>query len=229
MPLFRRRSPEVNAHTPLREPDSSGPQQGRRRFPNERAIREALERQLAICAARVQTGELELIDAGFVVQVHVNQAGSYEQWRAHWERRLASVPGRGLGTQTWRTALPDGAISVIVIPVKPGTSTVTAVLPKRAVVRGVAGTPTGRERNLVPEMIGPPLAAHSPMPKRGETAELMGMDTIHGWLEWARADQAPRLAPPVFEYVRANGQQCLGREVVTWDLAWPLPAPVLRT
>jgi hypothetical protein len=225
MPLFRRRPPQVTAHPPLREPSSSGPQPRRPRSRTQRDVRDALDRQLAICA-RVRTGEFDLFDVGVVVQVHHNQANSYDRWKAHWERRLASVPGRSLGTQLWPATLPEDALSVIVIPVKPGTTTVTAALPKRAVIKGVAGTPTRRERNLIPAMIGQPIAAHARTPKPGES-ELMGMDRIQGWLELGRADEAPRLAAPIFEYVLANGQQSVRREVVTWDLPWPLSAPNL--
>ncbi len=226
MPLFRRHGPAVNAHTSLGPPSYGGPQRARSVRPKSK-IAALLKRQLAICAARVDTGEFEVLDVGLVVQVHVIHNDSYVDWRAHWDRRFNSIPKRGLGTATWPAALPEGGWSVLVVPVKPGTATLTAALPPRTALKGVLGTPTGRARNLVPALIASPLVGHTTTPTRGATPELMGMDTICGWLEWIPDDTAPRLAPPVFEHVRANDREVLKRVVITWDLPWPLPAPSL--
>jgi hypothetical protein len=38
---------------------------------------------------------------------------------------------------------------------------------------------------------------------------------------------APQLAPPILEWVTADCRRTLAREVITWDLPWPVAAPHL--
>lgn len=228
MGLFGRRKTEVvNAHTPLRAAGSGGPNDRAKSFRKQSELHKVLGRQLAICAARGETGEFDVVEIGFVIQVHTNHNGSYAEWRAHWERRFQSVPHRNLSTGGWAPEVPEGGFSVLLLPVKPGTTSVAASLPPRTAIKGVAGSSTGRKRNLLPQLIGVPMVGHvKKLPAPGGP-EVMGMDLVCGWLEWAVPDGAPKLAPPVFEYVRANGREVLKREIVTWEMPWPLSAPPL--
>lgn len=234
MPLFRRRSePPVNAYTPLHPPAYSGPARRKREARGKPETAATLRRQLAILAARHATHEFTVSDLGFVVQVHVNHSGSYAEWRAHWDQRLRSftTPGRPRGSysaQTWASVdqVPESGWGAIVLPVRTGTTSMVATVPQTRRVKGIAGTPS--RRTLPPQPIADPLVGITvqDITVRNSSPELMGMALIADWIEWIPDDRAPRLAPPVFEYVRANGRQ-LHRELVTWDLDWPLPAPTL--
>ncbi|MCL2429979.1 MAG: hypothetical protein FWD12_12195 [Alphaproteobacteria bacterium] len=59
------------------------------------------------------------------------------------------------------------------------------------------------------------------------TPELMAMDLVSTLLGWTPDGVAPRLAPPVLEWVTADGRRALDRHLISWDLPWPLPPPQL--
>jgi hypothetical protein len=67
----------------------------------------------------------------------------------------------------------------------------------------------------------------SPKLLRQSAAELMGTDLVSGLLGWTPDAVAPRLAPPILEWVTADGRRSLSREVITWNLPWSLPVPSL--
>ena len=59
------------------------------------------------------------------------------------------------------------------------------------------------------------------------TPDLMGMDLVTMLLEETPDHSVPQFAPPILEWVTADCRRTLAREVITWDLPWPVAAPPL--
>jgi hypothetical protein len=57
--------------------------------------------------------------------------------------------------------------------------------------------------------------------------DVMGMDLVTMLLDDTPDHAAPQLAPPILEWVTADCRSTVAREVITWDLPWPVAAPHL--
>jgi len=225
MPLFGRREQSVTAHTTLRTNPESTWGREKRRTRGRAAIERDLRRQLAILAARHETGELDEPELGLVVQAHRNIAGSYAAWRSCWDRRLRQIKSPSasgaLSADRWPDQIVENGWGLILLCVPPGTSSMVDRAPRLK----TAATSTRRARRDV--VLAMPLAARTTAPAmlHQTTAELMGMDLVSTMLGRTPDLVAPRLAPPVLEWVTADGRRALDREVISWGLPWPLPAP----
>ena len=226
MPLFRRRRVEVvDAHTPLHVPGSKGQGGEGNRFTSKSELHALLKRQLAICAARCETGEFDVVDVGLLIQAHVSHTGSYAQWRVYWQRCFQNTPYDILDNGTWAGQLPDDGVSVLLLPVKPGTTSMTPAPPPAQSRQTPRSRSAGSKRLLPPQLIARPMEAHAAKLPPDRTPEVLGIDVLCSWLEGTPDDIAPRLSPPLFTYMRSNGRHVLKRSALTWDLAWPLPPP----
>jgi hypothetical protein len=165
---------------------------------------------------------------GLVVQIHRDVHGSYATWRAAWDRRLRHMKAPGskvgaLSASSWPAAVADGGWGLILLGVPVGTTSM--VDRSSSKTKGLSSTTARRET-----LLSAPLAMQStsPITVRRSSAELMAMETVSVLIGWTPDLVAPRLAPPVLEWVTADARRALHRAVVTWDLSWPLSAPQLE-
>jgi hypothetical protein len=223
MPLFRRNVP-VTAQMSMR----IGGGDASRSVRSQGAIRSELERLLAILAARQGVPGFEVVDVAVILGAHRNFNGSYATWRTTWDRRLkaARAPGRPSGSfyvDGWAREIPEASWALILIPVAAGTATLVdrSLVPR---VKGIAGASTGAKHL---RLKGAPLATQASKPKtiKQSSPELMGMDLLSAWLQRTPDNIALGLAPPVLEFTSADHRVRLARDVIAWDLSWPLDAP----
>ena len=227
MLLLRRRPENVNAQTPLaRAPARAGVASQNLKKRNKAAVERDLRRQLAILAARYETGEMKEIECGLILLAHRNTHGSYAEWKSSLDRRLRQMkaPGqRPEGTpRAWPAQIPEGGWGVILLVVPAGTTSMVDRTPR---LKG-ASTATRTRRET---LLASPVSAltTSPMMIQKLTPDVMGMDLVTMVLDDTPGHSAPQLAPPLLEWVTADCRRTLAREVITWDLPWPVAAPNL--
>jgi hypothetical protein len=224
--LLRRRQPEtVNAHTPLRRgTDSPDVESKSLKKRNRRAVERDLRRQLAILAARHETAELAELEVGLILLAHRNTHGSYVDWRSCLDRRLRQMKAPGQRPertlQAWPAQIPEGGWGLILLAVPAGTTSMAD--------RRLKGAPTAT-RTRRETLLASPISALTTSVRMLEklTPDLMGMDLVTMLLEDTPDHSAPQLAPPILEWVSADCRRTLAREVITWDLPWPVAAPDL--
>jgi hypothetical protein len=224
MPLFRRNVP-VTAQTSMR----IGGSDTSRSVRSQGSIRSELERLLAILAARRGVPGFEVVDVAVILGAHRNLNGSYATWRAAWDRRLKAsrAPGRPPGSfyvDNWAREIPEASWALILIPVAAGTGTLVDRSPRRR-VKGIAGSSTGAQYL---RLKGAPLATQARKAKtiKRSSPELMGMDLVSAWLQRTPDNIAVRLAAPVLEFTSADHRVRLARDVIDWDLSWPVDPPM---
>ena len=229
MPLLRRRPANVNAQTPLRRaPEFAAVEQKNLKKRNRGAVERDLRRQLAILAARHETGEMDELECGLILQAHRNTDGSYAVWRSCCDRRLRQMkaPGRRPGSlsipHAWPAQIPEGGWGLILLAVPSGT---TSMVDRRPTLKSAA-TPTLTRREA---LLASPVSALTNSVRMLEklTPDVMGMDLVTMLLDETPDHAAPQLAPPILEWVTADCRRTLAREVITWDLPWPVAAPDL--
>jgi hypothetical protein len=224
--LLRRRQPEtVNAHTSLRRgtdsPDVDWKSLKKR---NRGAVERDLRRQLAILDARHETGEMSELDVGLILHAHRNTRGSYADWRSCLDRRLRQMKGPVQRPErtihAWPAQIPEGGWGMILLAVPSGTA---SMVDRR--LKGAPSTTRTRRETL----LASPISALTTSVRMLEklTPDLMGMDLVTMLLEETPDHSVPRFAPPILEWVTADCRRRLAREVITWDLAWPVAAPEL--
>lgn len=189
-------------------------------------LRARLERQLQILALRSASPEYAGTAVAFVAQAHRDRDGSYGPWRAYWNRRLQSEPTGLYSAETWPTQVEPLSWSVVLLPVEPGVvrSSAAVVQPGRRARR--AGTAT-KGSQLPLSLSGNPVAAQiDDRMMRGRTPHDIAMSLVSSWIRMTRDDQTLSLQAPVLETAQADGT-VMDRELVTWDLTWPLRAPAI--
>lgn len=228
MALLRRRPAPVNADVPLRSAEipSVAPKSLKKR--NRGAVERDLRRQLAILAARHETGEWDEVEFGLILQAHRNTHGSYATWRSCLDRRLRQMkaPGKRPGSisvpHAWPAQIPEGGWGMILLAVPSGT---TSMADRRPRLKGAATTTLTRRETLLADPIS--ALTTSVMMLKKLPPDVMGMDLVTMLLDDAPDHAAPQLAPPILEWVTADCRRTVAREVITWDLPWPVAAPHL--
>lgn len=202
------------------------PANHRELMPLSGGLREALERQLQILALRSASPNYTGTAVAFVAQAHRDRDGSYAQWRAHWNRRLRSEPTGRYSAETWPARVEDESWSIVLLPVEPGVvrSSAAVVQPGRRARRAGA---TAKGSLLPLSLSGNPLAAHmDDRLMRDRTPQDITMSLLSSWIRKTPDGETLSLQAPVLEVARADGT-AMQRELVTWELAWPLGAPAI--
>ena len=229
MRLLGRRPEHVNAQAPLSGgADRAAVERKNLKKRNRGAVERDLRRQLAILAARHKTGEMKEVEVGLIVQAHRNVHGSYADWRSRLDRRLRQMkaPGQRPGSisipHAWPAQIPEGGWGMILLVVPSGTA---SMVDRRPTLKS-SGTATLTRREA---LLAYPVSAltTSPMMLEKLTPDVMAMDLVTMVLDDTPDHSAPQLAPPILEWVTADCRRTLAREVITWDLPWPVAAPDL--
>jgi hypothetical protein len=225
MVLLRRRPANVNAQTPLRRgTDSPDVESKSLKKRNRGAVERDLRRQLAILAARHETGEMAELEVGLILLAHRNTHGSYADWRSCLDRRLRQMKAPGQRPErtprAWPAQIPEGGWGLILLAVPSGTASMV----DRRLKSAPTATRTRRET-----LLASPISALTTSVRMLEklTPDLMGMDLVTMLIEETPDHSAPQLAPPILEWVTADCRRTLASEVITWDLPWPVAAPHL--
>jgi len=199
--IFKRQSPapRVTAHTPLRDPSYRGPS-GRKLTPRHKDAQARLERLLRILQARLETREFHTVTIQLIVQIAEQKDDNeptYARFRHSWGKRLRTASGGRLGTDTWPATIASDRRAVIVIPTKPGVTTL--------------GRPAHRVKGITPgvsarlQLTAEPLAVQERLEGRFPDLDTLIITAVSAWLEWTPDDWAPRLPPPIIEQVASDG------------------------
>jgi hypothetical protein len=167
---------------------------------DRRRLTKALGRALGELAVTAAQPGVTTIDVQLVVQVCA--AVNYKEWKREVERAWRRQQGGRYSTAQWPAGLVEGQRAALLQPLPAGR----------------VGLAAGRQ----PKLVATPQFAYGDA--GGEsTNEDAALGLVTSWAANPRERHSARLSPPVLELVQRG--RVVARELVTFGLDWPLPAP----